>query len=120
MESQTPRRAHGVLESEILAALWAVGRPLTPGEVQQHIAGEPAYSTVVTTLSRLYEKGTLSRVRNGRAYTYEPIADEAGLAARRMRQVLDAEADRRTVLARFVSDLSADDERELLRLLHEA
>jgi predicted transcriptional regulator len=119
LEPQSPRRAHGELESEVLAALWAVGRPLTPGEVQQHITGDPAYSTVVTTLSRLYEKGTLSRSRNGRAYAYQPVADEAGLAARRMRQVLDAETDRRTVLARFVSDLSADDEQELLRLLRE-
>jgi predicted transcriptional regulator len=87
--------------------------------VRSRIAGGPAYSTVVTTLSRLYGKGTLSRVRHGRGYAYEPVADEAGLAARRMRQVLDSEADRRTVLARFVSDLSADDERELLKLLHE-
>jgi predicted transcriptional regulator len=115
--NQFPRRAHGELESEILATLWAAGTPLTPSEVRQHVSGDPAYSTVVTTLSRLHEKGTLSRVRSGRAYAYTPIADEAGLAARRMRKVLDAETDRRAVLAQFVSDLSADDERELLRLL---
>jgi predicted transcriptional regulator len=111
------RRAHGELESEILAALWAVATPLTPGQVQHHIAGPPAYTTVVTTLSRLHDKGTLTRIRTGRAYAYTPVADEAGLAARRMRQVLDAESDRRTVLARFVSGLAPEDERELVRLL---
>jgi predicted transcriptional regulator len=111
------RRAHGELESEILAALWALGTPLTAAEVRLHIAGRPAYSTVVTTLSRLYGKHTLTRVPRGRAYAYAPVSDEPGLAARRMRQVLDAESDRGTVLARFVSGLSAADERELIRLL---
>jgi predicted transcriptional regulator len=111
------RRRRGQLESEVLSALWAAGRPLTPGEVQQQISGAPAYSTVVTALSRLHDKGTLTRVRSGRAYAYAPVADEPGLAARRMRQLLDAEADRHVVLARFVSDLSDEDEQALLRLL---
>ncbi|GGO87478.1 BlaI/MecI/CopY family transcriptional regulator [Wenjunlia tyrosinilytica] len=113
------RRGRGELESEVLGALWAAGGPLTPGEVQRRISGDPAYSTVVTALSRLFEKGTLTRVRSGRAYAYAPVADEPGLAARRMRQLLDAEADRHIVLARFVSDLSDDDEQALLRLLGE-
>jgi len=69
------------------------------------------------SFSRRHDKGT--RIRTGRAYAYTPIADDAGLAARRMRQALDAESDRRTVLARFVSGLSPDDERELIRLLGE-
>ena len=115
--ADAPRRAQGELESEILAALWSTSDPLTPGEVREHITGGPAYSTVVTTLSRMYGKGTLSRVRTGRAYAYAPVADEAGLAARRMRQVLDAERDRGTVLARFVSGLTAEDERALRQLL---
>lgn len=111
------RRAYGELESEVLAVLWSVDTPLTPGEVRRRITGDPAYSTIVTTLSRLYDKGTLTRVRSGRAYAYTPVADEAGLAAHRMLQVLDAGTDRHAVLAHFVSDLSPEDERELLRLL---
>jgi hypothetical protein len=42
------------------------------------------------------------------------VADEPGLAARRMARVLDSEADREAVLARFVSSLNSQDE-ELLR-----
>lgn len=111
------RRGRGQLESEVLGALWAAGRPLTAGEVQRQISGGPAYTTVVTALTRLHDKGTLTRVRSGRAYAYAPVADEPGLAARRMRQLLDAEADRQVVLARFVSDLSDEDEQALLKLL---
>jgi predicted transcriptional regulator len=97
--------------------LQSAGRSLTPGEVLDQLGGGLAYSTVVTILSRLHAKGVLTRLRSGRAYTYAPVADEPGLAARRMRGLLDAEADRAAVLARFVSDLSAADEHLLRRML---
>src|SRR5262249_45231 len=48
-----------------------------------------------------------------------PVADEPGLAARRMAQMLDAEPDRAAVLARFVSGLAGSDEELLRRLLGE-
>ncbi|MCD0483156.1 BlaI/MecI/CopY family transcriptional regulator [Streptacidiphilus sp. ASG 303] len=117
-ELPAPRRPHGELEAEVLAALWAAGRPLTPQDVQQALGGGLARTTVATILGRLHEKGTLLRTRAGRAYAYVPaVQDTAGLAARRMRSELDREPDRSTVLARFVSDLSADDERLLRELL---
>lgn len=116
---QSSRRARGALEAEVLAALWAAGTPLTAGELQARLGSELAYSTVVTILSRLHAKGTLDREQTGKAYAYRPVADEPGLAARRMRQVLDGETNRQQVLARFVSDLSGEDEELLLRLLRE-
>ncbi|GAA4956541.1 BlaI/MecI/CopY family transcriptional regulator [Yinghuangia aomiensis] len=115
---QGPRRGKGMLEAEVLALLWTSTTPRTAHWVQVELGGQLAYSTVVTILSRLYEKGSLSRVREGRAYAYLPVADEAGLAARRMCKVLDQESDRTAVLASFVSELSAEDE-ETLRLLLE-
>ena len=45
------------------------------------------------------------------------MADEPGLAARRMRGVLEATGDREAVLARFVSGLSGADEELLRRML---
>jgi predicted transcriptional regulator len=102
-----------------LATLWAAGEPLTAGEVQTRLGDTLAYSTVVTILSRLNVKGTLMREQRGRAYAYRPVADEPGLAARRMRQVLDGETNRKQVLARFVSDLSGEDEQVLRRLLEQ-
>jgi predicted transcriptional regulator len=101
----------------VLAVLHAAGSALTPGEVRQRLGAGLAYSTVVTIMSRLHGKGVLSRVKTGRAYAYAPVADEPGLAARRMRGVLEAEDDREAVLARFVSGLTRADEELLRRML---
>jgi predicted transcriptional regulator len=68
----------------------------------------------VTILTRLFEKNVLSRERDGHAFRYSPVTDEAGLAARRLTGVLDAVPDRRAVLSRFIEDLSDRDE-QLLR-----
>ncbi|MFY9888429.1 MAG: BlaI/MecI/CopY family transcriptional regulator [Streptosporangiaceae bacterium] len=111
------RRAAGQLEAAALAVLQSAGSALTPGQVRDRLGDDLAYTTVVTILSRLHAKGVLTRLRSGRAYSYAPVADEPGLAARRMRGVLDAEADREAVLARFVSGLSPEDEQALRRML---
>jgi predicted transcriptional regulator len=108
------RRAAGQLEAAALDALQHAGSALSPGEVRERIGGDLAYTTVVTILSRLHAKGMLSRYKDGRVHRYAPVADQPGLAARRMARVLDEEADREAVLARFVSSLSDRDE-ELLR-----
>jgi predicted transcriptional regulator len=61
----------GPLESQLLRLLWARGNAtvrelLDTGEV----AG--AYTTVMTTLDRLYKKGVLNREPEGRAFRYSP------------------------------------------------
>lgn len=113
------RRAAGELEAAVLAVLQDAGSALSPGEVRERIGGSLAYTTVVTILSRLHTKGVLERQKAGRAYLYAPVADEPGLAARRMTRVLDGEADREAVLARFVSSLSDSDEELLRQMLGE-
>jgi predicted transcriptional regulator len=113
------RRAAGELEATVLAVLLEAGSALSPAEVRERIGGSLAYTTVVTILSRLHAKGVLDRHKAGRAYLYTPVADQPGLAARRMARVLDSEADREAVLARFVSSLSDSDEELLRRMLGE-
>jgi|SRR5712691_175642 len=118
----SPRRGAGELEAAVMSVLWEAGRALSPGEVRQALtgrAGAPplAYSTVVTILSRLHAKKALARRRDGRAFRYAPVADEAGLAARRLAAMLDEEPDRRAVLSRFVADLPDSDEQLLRSLL---
>ena len=113
------RRAAGELENAVLGLLLAAGVPLSPGAVRERLGADLAYTTVVTILSRLHAKGVLNRARAGRAYLYSPVADEPGLAARRMATVLAAEPDREAVLARFVSGLSPKDEQLLRRMLGE-
>ncbi|KUJ66019.1 CopY family transcriptional regulator [Streptomyces albus subsp. albus] len=111
------RRPSGELEASVLAALWAAGAPLTPADVQRTLGQGLARTTITTILARLHEKGAVARSRSGRGYAYVPTQDSPGLTARRMRRELEREEDRETVLARFVSELSADDERVLRSLL---
>jgi predicted transcriptional regulator len=114
------RRPAGALEAEVLAILRAASAPLSPGEVRLQVAarqrGELSYSTVVTIVSRLHDKGLLARQRAGRGFTYTPV-DEASLAASRMSQALGSGSDPDAVLTRFVSGLSRRDARLLQRLL---
>jgi predicted transcriptional regulator len=116
----TNRRPAGALQGEVLAALWAAARPLTPAEVQEQVGGDLAYTTVMTALARLHEKEAVRREKVGRAYAYTPILDEPGIAAARMRDLLEAGEDRDAVLARFVGSLSEEEEDLLVELLGEA
>jgi predicted transcriptional regulator len=111
------RRRRGALEHQVLATLATAGRELTPAEVLDLLDANLAYTTVMTVLSRLTDKGLLMRQRAGRAYSYRLIDDEAERTAHRMRQLLDADRDRTAVLAYFVGELPNDDGRLLIDLL---
>lgn len=110
-------RRPGELEGAVLALLQASPDALTPGDVLERLEDSLSYSTVVTVLSRLHDKGLLNRTKQGRAYAYAPVADRHGLTARRMRQVLESDPDREAVLTRFVDSLPARDEQLLRDLL---
>ncbi|MFJ9199022.1 BlaI/MecI/CopY family transcriptional regulator [Streptomyces flaveolus] len=116
-DARDERRPAGELEAAVMAALWAAGAPLTPGRVQTELGSGLARTTVATILTRLHEKGVVSRERQGRGYAYLPVQDAPGLTARRMHTELDRDTDRETVLARFVAQLSPGDEQHLRRLL---
>jgi predicted transcriptional regulator len=120
MGEEASRRAAGELEAAVLAVLQDARVSLSPAEVREQIGAGLAYTTVVTILSRLHAKGVLERSKSGRSYRYAPVADQPGLAARRMVRVLDDEPDREAVLARFVSTLSDSDEDLLRRMLGDA
>jgi predicted transcriptional regulator len=93
---------------------------MTPADVRSALAEQGqqlAYTTVMTVLSRLVERGAASRERVGRAFAYTAIADEAELTARRMTQLLASGQDRAAVLARFVDVLTDEDERVLTERL---
>ena len=114
------RRPAGTLETEVLAALWARDEPLTPRQVQSELGDGLAYTTVMTALNRLHDKGVVTRRKAGRAYAYTPVLDSPGIAAARMRDLLETSGDREAVLARFLGTLSDADERTLLAILQQA
>jgi predicted transcriptional regulator len=110
------RRDRGALENEVLAVL--AGGPMTPREVLEHLGGDLAYTTVMTTLARLHEKGAATRQSTGRTFSYA-LADGPSVRARAMRRTLDAAPDREQVLARFLDELDPDDVPLVRRLLRQ-
>jgi len=55
---------------------------------------EHAYTTIMTVMSRLHEKGVLARDRRGRQYVYRPTAPEAQLIDRLSGLAVDRLVDR--------------------------
>lgn len=120
-QGQRPRRrGQGELEALVLAVLREAEGPQSAGWVRERLGGDLAHTTVITILTRLLAKGAVTRERAGRSFVWTPAADQAGLAAYRMRRVLDGERDRDAVLASFVTSLEPDDERLLRELLGQA
>ena len=111
------RRPTGTLEAEVLAALWDSEEGATPGDVHRTMGKGVAYTTVMTTLTRLWKKGLADRERRGRAYLYRPKLTEAELAAQRMREDLDRAGDPEAALLTFVDTLGAKDARALLKIV---
>jgi predicted transcriptional regulator len=60
----------GPLEIRVLESLWERGTPACVRDLQPQFPGV-AYTTLMTTLDRLFRKETLSREKIGRAFYYQ-------------------------------------------------
>ena len=71
-------------ELDVMAVLWEHG-PSTVAEVRERLADDLAYTTVLTILRTLEEKGHVGHEEEGRAYRYHSLVarDEAGTSALR-------------------------------------
>lgn len=78
------------LELECLRALWPLGQA-TVRQVQQGMASRRprAYTTVMTILDRLAQKGIVAREKRGRAWLYRPLLSEAEARAGAVGQVVE-------------------------------
>lgn len=103
------RRPDGALEHEVLDVLWHASAPMIPGQVLAEMPGTLAYTTVMTVLVRLHEKGIVTRTAHGRAYAYEAAVSESELTARRMGEALAGANDRAAAMTGFISHLSKRD-----------
>jgi predicted transcriptional regulator len=65
-------RPRGALGAEVLACLAGAG-DMTPAQVQAELGGQLAYTTVMTTLSRLHRKGAIERSPAGRGFRYSLV-----------------------------------------------
>lgn len=61
----------GSLEAQVMEVLWTRGE-CKVGEVLRTLDRDLAYTTVMTTLDRLFRKKLVDRRKSGRAYIYSP------------------------------------------------
>lgn len=104
----------------MLRILWDAEGPLLPGEINERLAGDYAYTSVATILTRLQAKGLVSRERSGRAFVYWATVDESELAVRRMSELLESASDRALVVSRFIGGLPAREAKAVRALLDQA
>jgi predicted transcriptional regulator len=102
----------GPFEEQVLQRLWSHGSAtvrelMADGKIHQ------AYTTVMTTLDRLYKKGLLDRVVEGRAFRYTPRHTSEELqrvtALDSIRQLLGSGKASSLPLSYLVEALSAHD-----------
>lgn len=80
----------GDLESDVMQALWRLGEA-NVRQVQHALQSKRslAYTTVMTVLSRLAEKGLLDRRKQGRAFVYSPASSREKVAGSLLRSLID-------------------------------
>jgi predicted transcriptional regulator len=110
--------ALGSLEAKIMRVAWGeVDRHLQVREVLERLDEGLAYTTVMTVMNRLYEKGLLRRRRQARAWAYRPATTREAYAAATMADALRVADNRTAALLHFVADLGPEDAAQLRRLL---
>ncbi len=106
------KAALGPLEQQILMALWA-RRSATVRELIEYGDMNLAYTTVMTTLDRLYKKQFLDRVAEGRAFRYSPRHTQEELekaaAGEVIRQLLSSGSRAELPLSYLVEAVSEHD-----------
>ncbi len=116
----------GNLERDTLAEVWRQ-KEVNVRQVTDSLDQKLAYTTVMTTLDRLYKKGILNRRKSGKSYLYSPRFSaeefERGLAEDVIGKLLDTgTAQIEPVLACIVDAVSERDLElldELERLVQE-
>lgn len=111
----------GPLERRIMDQLWRSG-PSTVAETRDALNGtsgqQLAYTTVMTILVRLHDKGYVARALEGRHYRYVAAFDEAALPAaagrREFRRLIERHGA--ATLAGFAADLAGADDELAVRL----
>lgn len=113
--------ALGSLQAKIMQVMWDhPDRHMAVREVLESLEGDLAYTTVMTVMNRLVEKGLLRRRRDGRAWSYRPSGSREAYVAATMMDALSAAKDRKAALLHFLADLDPDEAAGLRRSLEAA
>jgi len=119
-----PGRKLGELELQILNILWQRG-PSTVREVLEEVPVEPrpAYTTVLTMMRLMHEKGYLDRREQGRAHIYQTRLRERRVKRSLLRDLIDGafRGSAEALVVRLLEDenLSREELRRVRRLIEE-
>jgi predicted transcriptional regulator len=109
----------GPLEYKMLEEVWSRGS-VTVRELLADGKTRQAYTTIMTTLDRLFKKGLLLRVAEGKAFRYSPCCSREELprwvAVAGIRQWIESAQTSSLPLSYFVEAISAHDARLLDQL----
>ena len=119
-----PGRKLGELELRILNILWQRG-PSTVREVLEEVPVDPrpAYTTVLTMMRLMHEKGYLDRREQGRAHIYQTRLRERRVKRSLLRDLIDGafRGSAEALVVRLLEDenLSREELRRVRRLIEE-
>lgn len=101
----------GELEFAIMDFVWKQAKLVTVPDVHEHLlkSRKLAYTSTMTVMSRLFEKGLLNRREDRRPYAYWAKVGRDDYSADLMMGVLAEVRDRRAALARFIDRIGSKD-----------
>ncbi|MFJ5270390.1 BlaI/MecI/CopY family transcriptional regulator [Streptomyces sp. NPDC088358] len=109
-------RPLGELEDSVMTRVWKWNRPVTVREVLEDLQQERsiAYTTVMTVLDNLHQKGWVRREAEGRAYRYEAVSTRAAYSAALMNDAWSQSDNPAAALVAFFGMMSQE-QRHALR-----
>ena len=109
-------------ELDVMNVLWDAGSA-TVAEVRERLSDDLAYTTVLTVLRTLEQKGYVGHTGEGRAHRYRPLVKRAAAGRSAVRRLVEKVFDGspELLLTQLVSDRNLSDEelRRLRKLLAE-
>jgi len=98
-----------------MTRVWKWNRPVTVREVLEDLQQERsiAYTTVMTVLDNLHQKGWVRREAEGRAYRYEAVSTRAAYAAALMNDAWAQSDNPAAALVAFFGMMSDEQRRAL-------
>src|SRR5262245_37010040 len=107
----------GVLEREVLAIAWGQDE-ISVRHACERLGSSVAYTTVMTTMDRLYTKGLLARRKVGRAFVYRATATrdelEGAVAAELVQGLIQRDGSEPLPILSSLVDAVSDRDRALL------
>jgi predicted transcriptional regulator len=100
----------GELEDAVMTRVWEWNRPVTVREVLEDLRRERsiAYTTVMTVLDNLRQKGWVRREQEGRAYRYAAVSTRAAYSAALMNDAWSESDNPAAALVAFFGMMSPE------------